>query len=68
VAFEGTGVSVDVHGSLFARVRSVRIQSDGCLGLEDDHSDVATFVDRLCPAGLQAAELWAPACTRSCSK
>ena len=57
VAFEGTGVSVDVHGSLFARVRSVRIQSDGCLGLEDDHSDVATFVDHLCPAGLQAAEL-----------
>jgi len=54
---EGSGMGIDVHGDLFARVRSVRIQGGGWVVLCDDQNNMATFVDRLCPAGLQAAEL-----------
>ena len=42
---------------LFGRVRRVRIVAGGFLALWDDQEDVAVFVDRLCHAGLQAAEL-----------
>jgi hypothetical protein len=59
---EGSGKGFNVHGNLFARVRSVRIQGGGCVHLWDDQNIVATFVDRLCPAGLQAAELRATDC------
>jgi len=56
-------VSIDVPCSLFGRARSVRIVACGCLVLCDDQEDVAMFVDRLCPPGLQAAELCAePSC------
>ncbi len=61
-AFEvdGSGLDVIVHNSLFDRVRSVRIAAARCVTLwSDREKDVATFVDRLCPAGLQAAELCA---------
>ncbi len=59
---DSSGAVVRVRGNLFEQVGSVRIVSDGCIHLWDlwaDQEDAATFVDRLCSAGLQAAELCA---------
>ncbi len=51
----GDGLHLEV--GLFGQVRRVRIVAGGYLALWDDQEDVAVFVDRLCHAGLQAAEL-----------
>ena len=53
------GADIDIYDDLFGQVRSLRIVAVGCVRLWNDQDDVATFVDRLCPAGLQAAELCA---------
>jgi len=60
-AFEvdGSGMDIHVHDNLFGRVRFARIVASGFVSLLHRHGDEATFVDRLCPAGLQAAELCA---------
>ncbi len=55
---EGSGADMEVHNTLFARVRSVRITAGYEVTLQGGWWDVATFVDRLCPAGLQAAALF----------
>jgi hypothetical protein len=57
-AFEmgSCGADVLVHAELFGRVRSVRMFLSGVC-LCDTQEAVATLVARLCPAGLQAAEL-----------
>jgi len=52
---DSSGGHVDIHNNLFGRARSVRVAAGGCVFLWDCRGDVATFVDRLCPAGLQAA-------------
>jgi len=53
------GADIDNYDDLFGQVRSLRIVAVGCVRLWNDQDDVATFVDRLCPAGLQAAALCA---------
>ncbi len=62
---EASDAHVDIHNNQFGQVRSVRVTTGGCVCLCGDREDVATvatFVDRLCPAGLQAAELCAEDC------
>jgi len=70
---DGSGAMVSVHSDLFEQVRSVRIVAGACVLLGggqdfyDDGSDydsdhdhdgeMTVLVDRLCHAGLQAAEL-----------
>ncbi len=68
---DGSGAIVSVHSDLFEQVRSVRIVAGACAlqDFDDDDSDydsdhdgdhdgeVTAVVDRLCHAGLQAAEL-----------
>ncbi len=56
---DASGADVAAHADLFGRVRSVRIADSGRMRLWGDREDVATFVNCLCPAGLQAAELCA---------
>ncbi len=54
--------NVSVSSDLFARVRSVRIVAGSCVSVWAHRQDAATIVDRLCTAGLQAAELCAQDC------
>jgi len=68
-AFEVKSLDSDVavHADLLGRVRSVRVVTGGRVVLwneqvipqENDVESVAAFVNSLCPAGLQAAELYA---------
>jgi len=55
----GPGADMDIHTNLFGRVKCVRIVTRGRVQLCNHWDDVATFVDALCPTGLQAAELCA---------
>ncbi len=59
IELDSSGRLVSVAGNLFEQVGSARIVADGCVHLWADQEDAATFVDRLCSAGLQAAELCA---------
>ncbi len=62
VKVAGLGTDISVRSELFERVRSLRIEAgaDSGVGVFGDRADsVAVFVDRLCSAGLQAAELGA---------
>ena len=52
-------VDIIVGAKVFGRVGHVRVVSGGHVFLWGSRDDVALFVDRLCPAGLQAAELCA---------
>jgi len=59
---KGDGSGADVyctHAAVFDRVRSARIVSGGRLHLWVGMHDAATIAERLCRAGLQAAELCA---------
>jgi len=56
---DGSGADMQVHDTLFGHVRSVRVTAGYKLFLRGGWWDVATYVDRLCPAGLQAAALCA---------
>ena len=56
----GSGMDVVVYSHLFDQVGSVRIVAGGRISiLWGNQDNVAVFVDCLCPAGLQAAELCA---------
>jgi hypothetical protein len=55
----GSGTDVGGYANMLDKVRSVRIAAGAYVFAWDDQGDVAAFVDRLCPAGLQAAELCA---------
>ena len=59
---DSSEADIDVNADLFGRVRSLRIVAGDEVRLWEDSADVATFVDRLCPAGLQGAELCAKQC------
>jgi len=58
-----SGTDVHIHNQVFGWVKSVRVEAGGHLLVwvdsEEDAADAAVVVDRLCPAGLQAAELCA---------
>jgi hypothetical protein len=57
---EVSGMHFRVCSATFDRYRSVRIVARGRVCVyQRTHEDLAAFVDRLCPAGLQAAELCA---------
>ncbi len=59
---DDSSVGIGTDGDLFGRVCSLRIQARSCMQQRDSQvCDVATIVDCLCPAGLQAAELRADA-------
>jgi len=53
------GMSIRVGFAIFDRCRSVRIVAHGVIVSAYMNEDVAMFVDRICHAGLQAAELCA---------
>jgi hypothetical protein len=60
---KGSGAdTVVVHNSLFVRIGHVRIVAGGRVHLQGHQDDVVMLADRLCPAGLQAAELCAGGC------
>jgi len=61
LAFEVHSSQADIyaHANVFGVVEYVRVLGGGEVHLQGDQEDVATFVDRLCPAGLQAAEVCA---------
>jgi len=60
-AFEVTcsGANVEVDINLFGRVGSVRVVTSGYVLLWGERESIAMLADRLCPAGLRAAELCA---------
>ncbi len=57
-----SGTNFDVDDNLFGQVTCVRIVAGGYMRLWGAWESVAMFVDRLCPAGLRAAELCAEHC------
>jgi hypothetical protein len=63
---DGSWVDMNIAGNLASRVRSLRVMAGPCMRLWDDLQDVAAFVDRLCHAGLQAAELSGARCIELC--
>jgi len=56
---EGSGAATAVEVKVIEQVRSVRIEASGSVWVWNDEENVALCVDRLCHAGLQAAELCA---------
>ena len=54
-----SGADVTVDAKLFGRAGHVHVEAGGRVSVWNSEEDVAVCVDRLCPAGLQAAELCA---------
>ncbi len=54
----GSGADVDVYNDFFDRVRSMRVAAGGRVRpCNFEEYDMTTYIDSLCPAGLQAVEL-----------